>query len=526
MAQDVTVEYFSNAEVEFYFNLKHHSFVRMGSSSDLPKYIDKKIEPLFSNRGHIVSDGKLLEFGVQSRDNKRSVAFPISGQFRILGLMIVSLDEFKKLASEELLFLSLIASHVSNYASFHLRKEILTVFQELDKASGLLMASKNSRNEYAQAVATCVSGRPEINYAVSILRLFDDARADRTLEAKSAAIEIDWSDYISFESTIDKKWVHVDVANGGEPLYVDRLTADERYVNNMWISKNGLKAAACVPIRAGKITYGSLTVYLSYEYKFYEYDYKFLYLISKHIANTLLLFDEREQLRHEKQEESNGATLFGIRYSTLIDELHAVKNELSHAGSLLADYSRHSDLDLLRTTLIEHHHSLESLLQTSSENDSVFFDLDELLNTLIRNFRSSAKENQILFNSEINLRGLVYGSKRAISTGLLNILKNSIKACLFSKKYKKEIAIYAYKMVDEFKIEWFAIDIQDNGIGIRHEFKDEIFNEDVSFFPDSSTGKGLFLAKSAIEEAGGEISVSSSVGTLTTFHVRLPVETE
>ncbi len=67
------------------------------------------------------------------------------------------------------------------------------------------------------------------------------------------------------------------------------------------------------------------------------------------------------------------------------------------------------------------------------------------------------------------------------------------------------------------------IHIQDNGIGIKQEYLDKVFN---MFFratnKSSGSGLGLYIVKEAVEKLGGEISISSFPGVGTDFYIDLP----
>jgi signal transduction histidine kinase len=72
------------------------------------------------------------------------------------------------------------------------------------------------------------------------------------------------------------------------------------------------------------------------------------------------------------------------------------------------------------------------------------------------------------------------------------------------------------------------ISVQDEGIGIPDSFRDQVFEKFTQV--DSSdtrryggTGLGMFIAKTIVEDHGGNINYESSGGVGTTFHVKLPV---
>ena len=72
------------------------------------------------------------------------------------------------------------------------------------------------------------------------------------------------------------------------------------------------------------------------------------------------------------------------------------------------------------------------------------------------------------------------------------------------------------------------IDVFDTGPGVDRERQRDIFNlftqaNDTDTRPHGGTGVGLFLTKRLVELMGGTISLQSTVGTGSTFTVRLPL---
>lgn len=96
-----------------------------------------------------------------------------------------------------------------------------------------------------------------------------------------------------------------------------------------------------------------------------------------------------------------------------------------------------------------------------------------------------------------------------------NLIKNSVQA--IGKKARGSISI----SIDR-KNGMHEVSVKDNGPGIPDEMVDKIFSP--SFTTKSSgMGLGLALVKNIIQEAGGEITFSSSPSTGTEFLIRLPV---
>jgi signal transduction histidine kinase len=66
------------------------------------------------------------------------------------------------------------------------------------------------------------------------------------------------------------------------------------------------------------------------------------------------------------------------------------------------------------------------------------------------------------------------------------------------------------------------ITVKDNGIGIRPEHKERIFETFFSTKPDSGTGLGLKVVEKYVSNYGGTISFDSKYGEGTEFVITLP----
>jgi len=74
---------------------------------------------------------------------------------------------------------------------------------------------------------------------------------------------------------------------------------------------------------------------------------------------------------------------------------------------------------------------------------------------------------------------------------------------------------------------WIELEVADSGIGIPEEALPRIFSEfyrakNARALDVEGTGLGLVIAKDVVEEHGGRMSVQSTVGEGSTFHVTLP----
>jgi len=131
-------------------------------------------------------------------------------------------------------------------------------------------------------------------------------------------------------------------------------------------------------------------------------------------------------------------------------------------------------------------------------------------------FMPSAKG--IAFTIDITV-DVFYSDALRIRTMLNNLISNAVK---YSDKRKahKQIILKAYYHGTNVIIE-----IEDNGIGIRKEHQEAIFE---LFFVteknEKNTGIGLYIVKQSVERLNGTITLESEPNIKTKFTITLPVE--
>ena len=71
--------------------------------------------------------------------------------------------------------------------------------------------------------------------------------------------------------------------------------------------------------------------------------------------------------------------------------------------------------------------------------------------------------------------------------------------------------------------DWIQIEISDNGVGIRADLREKVFD---MFFRghelSQGTGLGLYIVRNTIEKLGGKIALKSEENKGTTFTIILP----
>ena len=97
-----------------------------------------------------------------------------------------------------------------------------------------------------------------------------------------------------------------------------------------------------------------------------------------------------------------------------------------------------------------------------------------------------------------------------------NLVKNAIQAMI--NVDSPRILVTVVSDADKVKIQ-----VADNGVGIRDDFKDKIFEPKFTT-KTSGMGLGLGMVRNIVENYGGTISFTSQLGKGTVFTVKFPKE--
>ncbi len=114
----------------------------------------------------------------------------------------------------------------------------------------------------------------------------------------------------------------------------------------------------------------------------------------------------------------------------------------------------------------------------------------------------------------------IYSNSESIKHIFMNILENAVDAV--EGRENPTVEIILRKSGENAEIF-----IRDNGIGVKEEDIDSLFNPFFTTKPQGKgTGLGLFITYSELENIGGTIDVSSEYGAGTTFRIEIPVGDE
>jgi signal transduction histidine kinase len=150
---------------------------------------------------------------------------------------------------------------------------------------------------------------------------------------------------------------------------------------------------------------------------------------------------------------------------------------------------------------------------------SVDININEFIDKLVREFQSIADKKEIAINISHQGSGIIKSDKQCLDRVLGNLISNALK---FSKAGKK-VNIRSVILPDHS----VQIEIEDEIGGFTPEEYTNLFKKFQRFKAqptgnESSTGLGLFVAKSMAERIRGEVLCTTTAGTGSVFTVLLP----
>lgn len=149
--------------------------------------------------------------------------------------------------------------------------------------------------------------------------------------------------------------------------------------------------------------------------------------------------------------------------------------------------------------------------------DMGMIDFEEIINNVFEQLGYADQTNKIKMKVLVSSTSPFYSDAKRLHIIFSNIVSNSIRYADFSKN-NPEIVV---KVVANSKLA--SIVIRDNGLGIKDEFKDKIYD---MFFraTDKKTGSGLglYIVKETILKLNGNIKMQSEYAKWTEFTIIIP----
>lgn len=146
-------------------------------------------------------------------------------------------------------------------------------------------------------------------------------------------------------------------------------------------------------------------------------------------------------------------------------------------------------------------------------------DLNELINEILQSIQNIPGFKETTIKTNCAVAGTVKLDYQSTYSLLQNLVVNGIKY----RKRNIEQSIVEVR-IDRDGQNRIRIEISDNGMGIREDIKDKVFD---MFYRGSNystgSGLGLYLVKNAVEKMGGTISLESRENVGSTFKISLPI---
>ena len=160
------------------------------------------------------------------------------------------------------------------------------------------------------------------------------------------------------------------------------------------------------------------------------------------------------------------------------------------------------------------------------EMESIPFDIVYSIEKTIEVFEPIAKEQKLLFKSEIDkkLRKEVLGDPTRLNQVLINLLGNAFK---FTEKGTINLTV---ELINKTKSNYrVRFSVKDSGIGISSRNLETIFDSFTQAESSTArlyggTGLGLAICHQLIKLMGGSLEVSSKIGIGTEFHFTIDLD--
>lgn len=172
---------------------------------------------------------------------------------------------------------------------------------------------------------------------------------------------------------------------------------------------------------------------------------------------------------------------------------------------------------------VERLHLITNSLLKVSRVGNVIYDLKMVdINLIVKRVVATSQASLQDKNVILNLENLpeVYGDAAALDQVFANLISNAIKYLDPNRQGIITIGINWNYSTPEY----YVFYIQDNGVGLKSEFKNKIFQIFQRFHPQLADGEGIGLTiiKKIIERHEGAIWVTSNEGQGSTFYFKLP----
>ncbi|HML04710.1 MAG TPA: ATP-binding protein, partial [Methanobacterium sp.] len=310
------------------------------------------------------------------------------------------------------------------------------------------------------------------------------------------------------------------VLEDGKSLFTERYDVEYPEISRYW----NLKSAVSVPIYSNEKIVGAFNLASQERHSFTEEEKRLINAIGREIGNIYSKLLYQENLKNlVKELKRSNEELEQFAYITSHDLQEPLRTIASFTQLLEMRYKGKFDSDAdefmgyMVDASIRMKEMIQGLLnysQIGKDGNFKSLSLENILNEALSNLKLTIDEN----NATITHDKLpsVIGDSKLLAQLFQNLISNAIK---FRKKNEPpKIHVSATRKGEKNK---YLITVEDNGIGIDHQYADRIFKvfKRLHTFDEyEGAGIGLAISKRIVEAHGGQIWVKSELNKGSKFY--------
>lgn len=243
--------------------------------------------------------------------------------------------------------------------------------------------------------------------------------------------------------------------------------------------------------------------------------------VSKAIVNLTIITDQKKQEEDIKRTNFELDSFVYRASHDLRAPLKSVLGLVSLAFKEKDDTERARYLGMVEKSVLRLDNFIEDLTNFSRNNRlsitprEIYF--EDIVEHSWENLKYMDTHSNVKIELDIKYRYSFYSDDNRLTIIFQNLLSNAIK-------YRNSnLSVSVINIRIRSMKEGVLIEIQDNGIGIKQEYLDKIFDMFFRASHDSNgSGLGLYITRQVVEKLGGTIDVESTYGEGTKFEIYLP----